>query len=149
VVGFERKYSLETPGKTGPEPGGDPVGIFPGSAEGLFYPQIAHGLCISHTCRVWTVSFGSARMLFLLTMPVLVASAEFKRITLDARRDPFGSAEISADFLKSAGPRCCGRPGFEEVRTGFWSRPDVGGGVPRDTSHTAPCLSLLFPVVRP
>ena len=62
MFGFKKKYRLETPGKTGSEPGGDPVDIFRGSSRGLFYPQIAHRLCISHTERVWTVSFGSARV---------------------------------------------------------------------------------------
>ena len=60
MLGLKGKYSLETPGKTGSKPGGDPVDIFQAPTRGAFYPQIAHGLCISHTWGMWTVSFGSA-----------------------------------------------------------------------------------------
>ncbi|WP_233610412.1 hypothetical protein, partial [Corallococcus sp. AB049A] len=36
------------------QPGGEPVDSFEGMAKGLFYPQIAHTLCISHTGQLWT-----------------------------------------------------------------------------------------------
>lgn len=43
----------ETPCIAGPGAGGEPVDSFRRSAERLFYPQIAHTLCISHTVLLW------------------------------------------------------------------------------------------------
>ena len=61
MFGYKGNWGLETHGKTGPEPGGDPVDIFKACSRASFYPQIALRLCITHTWGMWTVSFGSAR----------------------------------------------------------------------------------------
>jgi len=47
-------YTAETPCIERLEAGGEPVDSFDDAVKGLFYPQIAHTLCISHTDRLWT-----------------------------------------------------------------------------------------------
>ncbi|CRX69961.1 unnamed protein product [Stenotrophomonas maltophilia] len=47
-------YAGETPCIEAPQAGGEPVDSFQTQAKGLFYPQIAHTLCISHTDPLWT-----------------------------------------------------------------------------------------------
>jgi hypothetical protein len=51
---FEEIYAPETPCIEAPQAGGEPVDSFAGRAKGLFYPQFAHTLCISHTDLLWT-----------------------------------------------------------------------------------------------
>lgn len=51
---FKWIYESETPCIEGPRAGAEPVDSFERLTKGLFYPQIAHTLCISHTSLLWT-----------------------------------------------------------------------------------------------
>ena len=47
-------YAPETPCISGSGAGGEAVDSFTSGRNRLFYPQIAHALCISHTVPLWT-----------------------------------------------------------------------------------------------
>ena len=63
LIESKGEIDLETPGKTGPEPGVEPVDIFKGTRRDLFYPQVAQRLCISHTEALWTATAGTRESL--------------------------------------------------------------------------------------
>lgn len=54
LIDLKEIYARETPCIEVPQAGGEPVDSFKDEVKGLFYPQIAHTLCISHTCPLWT-----------------------------------------------------------------------------------------------
>ena len=51
---FKGFYAPETPCISGSGAGGEAVDSFTSSQNRLFYPQIVHDLCISHTDVLWT-----------------------------------------------------------------------------------------------
>lgn len=63
LIDIKRIYGAETPCMEGPEAGGEPVDSFAGRQKGLFYPQMTHTLCISHTDRLWMAWNGTPEFL--------------------------------------------------------------------------------------